>query len=48
MLQKHRNNEHYVGIIGRFVVQNIKVQMPPMMIVCAAWEHQNGQVRKLK
>ena len=44
MLQKLQKNEHYVGIIVRFVMQNTKMQMPPMIIVCADWEYQNGQV----
>ena len=43
-LKKHQKNEHYVDIIGRFVMQNTKMQMAPIIIVCADWEHQNGQV----
>ena len=44
MLQKHQKNEHYVDIIGRFVMKNTKMQMLLMIIVCVDWEHQNGQV----
>ena len=35
MLPNHRSNESYVDIISRFVMQNTKMQMPPMIIVCA-------------
>ena len=43
-LKKHQKNEHYVDIIGRFVMQNTTMQMAPIIIVCADWERQNGQV----